>query len=484
MTLVLAKLTDVLAFRPSWRAQNEEDAMNIYAPQPALKPGEARCPGPSTKELVQSDGWQMPAQLLTESYEFLGDEDIPFERYTSKEFFNLEMEKMWPKVWQWACRDEHIPEVGDYYTYDVGPYSILVTRVSENEVKAYHNSCLHRGTQLRPSDSVGNVPHFRCPFHGWTWNLDGSLKEIPCQWDFPHVNEEEFSLPEVHVAKWGGFYFINMDDDPMPLEEYLGPVVEHFKSWPLESRYVKLHTQKVLPSNWKAAQEAFIEAYHSLETHSQAMPFSANLNAQYDVFSDRVTRFYHTFGYPDPSWEKQQTEQEILDHMGVMPEGTKVPEGMKARAFVAQHLRKVLGEERGIDLSKCSDSEMLDSIEYHLFPNMFLFPGISLPMIYRFRPNGMDPDSAIFDLLFLETLAPGQERPEAPEPYKIDVGTSYETVPGISPFLGHVYDQDTGNLEMQQKGFKAGKKRSQTLGNYQEIRLRRVHKTLDQYLSA
>jgi hypothetical protein len=105
-------------------------------------------------------------------------------------------------------------------------------------------------------------------------------------------------------------------------------------------------------------------------------------------------------------------------------------------------------------------------------------------MVYRFRPNGMDPDSAIFDLLFLEELAPGQERPEAPEPYKIDIGTSYETVPGIGPFLGHVYDQDTGNLEMQQKGFKAARKKAQTLGNYQEIRVRRLHKTLDTYLNA
>jgi hypothetical protein len=138
----------------------------------------------------------------------------------------------------------------------------------------------------------------------------------------------------------------------------------------------------------------------------------------------------------------------------------------------------------GVDLSKKSDSEMLDSIEYHLFPNMFLFPGVALPMIYRFRPNGTDVDSAIFDLLFLRPLTPGEEAPEAPEPYKIGINESYETVPGIEKWLGHIYDQDTANLAAQQKGFKASKKKGQTLGNYQEIRVRRLNKTLLQYLNA
>ncbi|MBI1182414.1 MAG: Rieske 2Fe-2S domain-containing protein [Alphaproteobacteria bacterium] len=457
--------------------------MNIENPE-ALKPGEARCPGASTRDVVNGDGCRLPEPLLAENYEFLGDGDLPVDRYVSRDFFDAEMKKLWPKVWQWACRDEHIPEVGDYYAYDIGPYSILVVRVAEDEVKAYHNSCLHRGTQLRPSDSTGNVPHFRCPFHGWTWNLDGSLKEIPCRWDFPHVSDAEFSLPEVHVAKWGGFYFVNMDDDPVPLEEYLGPLARHFETWPLADRYVRLHIQKILPANWKAAQEAFLEAYHSMETHSHIMAYSANLNAQYDVFSERVSRFYHTFGFPDPSWTEPLTEQEILDRTGMVPPGSTVPPGGTARSVMAAHMRKVLGEERGIDLSERSDSEMLDSIEYHLFPNMFLFPGIALPMIYRFRPNGMDPDSAIFDLLFLEQLAPGQQRPEAPEPHRIDIGTSYETVPGIGSFLGHIYDQDTGNLEMQQRGFKAARKRGETLGNYQEVRIRRLHQTLDSYLNA
>lgn len=458
--------------------------MNVENPK-NLKPGEARCPGPSTKDLVLSDGWELPEQLLAESYKFLGDEDIPYERYTSQGFLDLEMDKMWTKVWQWACREEHIPEVGDFVVYDVGHHSVIVVRSAEDEVKAYHNSCLHRGTQLQPSDSIGSVPAFKCPFHGWTWSLDGSLEDLPCDWDFPKVTAEDYRLPEVKVGLWGGFVFINMDPDCMPLEEYLEVLPEHFKNWQLENRCIRVHVQKTLPANWKASQEAFVEAYHSYETHAQAMPFAANLNAQYDIFGDRVTRFYHTFGYADPSWTEPQSEQELMDRSGMVPPGTKVPEGRKARSVMAEHLREALGEEFEVDLSKTSDSEMLDSIEYHLFPNMFLFPGVSLPMVYRFRPNGTDPDSAIFDLLFLRPLKPGETAPEPPEPVKIGVGESYASVPGVGDFLGHIYDQDTGNLERQQKGFKSSRgKRGQTLGNYQEIRVRKINKTLDEYLNA
>jgi hypothetical protein len=161
-----------------------------------------------------------------------------------------------------------------------------------------------------------------------------------------------------------------------------------------------------------------------------------------------------------------------------------VPEGKLARSVYAEYQRKTMGEEMGVDLSGYSDSEMVDSIEYHLFPNMFMFPGITLPMIYRFRPIGNDPGRALFDLLFLRPLAPGQERPEAPKPHRLTSGESYATAPGMSQGLGFVYDQDTDNLAMQYKGFQTSRKRGQTLGNYQEARVRRVHMTLDKFLKA
>jgi phenylpropionate dioxygenase-like ring-hydroxylating dioxygenase large terminal subunit len=461
--------------------------MNVQNPE-KLKPGEARCPGPSTRDLILRDGWEVPAELVTESYEFLGDEDIPYERYTSKDFFDLEMRKLWPKAWQWACREEVIPEVGDYHVYDIGPYSILVTRVAPDEIKAFVNSCLHRGTQLRPSDSTGSVQHFRCPFHGWTWNLDGSLKEIPCRWDFPKVTDEEFRLPEVKLARWGGFVWINMDENTGPLEEWLEVLPKHFANWPLENRYTAVHVQKVLPANWKATQEAFAEAYHVLETHSQALYTASDANAQYDVFGERTSRFIHTVGIPSPHLEGPVSEEEILSRMRGGQGGMDIPEGGTARSVVADHLRSALSEAYGIDLTQTSPSELMDSIQYHLFPNTYLHSGVVLPLIYRFRPNGMDVNSTIFDILVLRPIPENGEAPEAAETHYLKPGESYTTTPGLDAGLAVVYDQDTGNLEMQQRAFQGASyglgKQGETLGNYQEIRIRRMHKTLEKFLNA
>jgi hypothetical protein len=155
----------------------------------------------------------------------------------------------------------------------------------------------------------------------------------------------------------------------------------------------------------------------------------------------------------------------------------------KARGVYAEHLRAVLGKQYQVDLGEYTDSEMIDSIEYHLFPNMFLFPGISLPMIYRFRPNGMDVDSCIFDLLFLRPNPEARPSPKPAKPFKLGVADSFKTVPGFNPGLAHVYDQDTVLLEMQRKGMASSNKPGATLGNYQEVRIRHVHQTLDEYLA-
>ncbi|MBI1181470.1 MAG: Rieske 2Fe-2S domain-containing protein, partial [Alphaproteobacteria bacterium] len=159
--------------------------MNIENPK-SLKPGEARTPGQSTKDIILRDPKPAPQPIVTEQYRYLGDQDIPFDRYTSREFFDLEMKKLWPKVWQWVCREEHIPEPGDHIVYEVGDYSFIITRTDSGEVKAFYNSCLHRGNQLRPGrDEEGYAlsgNDFRCPFHAWIWNIDGTLKDLPCDW--------------------------------------------------------------------------------------------------------------------------------------------------------------------------------------------------------------------------------------------------------------------------------------------------------------
>ena len=434
------------------------------------RPGEARAKGPSVADTLRADRITGPAPLLEEKPEFLGDEDIDFARYTSRAFFDREIESLWPRAWQWACREEHLQEVGDHYVYEVGPYSVIVVRSGEDRIQAFLNSCTHRGTKLLAGEGGGYCAQFTCPFHGWVFNLDGSVQTIPARWDFPHASDESHRLEEVKCERWGGFVFINMDPEARPLAEYLDVLPEHFAHFPLEKRRITVHVQKILPANWKAAQEAFMEAYHNFETHDS--PNGGN--AQYDIFGRFVTRFIHNIG----TYSAEALEDYPGDKFRNPP---PEPDGGAARAASAQQVRDELGPKLGVDLSGVSDSLILDSIEYHLFPNMFLFPGILIPMVYRFRPYEDSTDKSIFDLLLLEPMPEGARAPLPPEPIRLEIEQSYTEVEALR-WLGPVYDEDTGNLEMQQKGFKTSRRGTGTLGNYQESRIRRLNMTLDEFL--
>src|SRR5437867_1243538 len=442
-----------------------------------LAPGQARCPAISTQEIIAKDSHPAPEWVRSESYEFLGDEDISTGRYSDPEFATKEYERLWTRTWQFACREEHIPEVGDYYVYDIGTHSFIVTRVAEKEIRAYYNACLHRGTKLRASGSVGGASEFKCSFHGWSWNIDGTNKEIVCPWDFPHADPAKFSLPEAKVETLGGFVWINMDPDAPALEDYLGKeAIEHIKTWKLEDRYIASHVVKSFKANWKLTIEAFQEAYHVIQTHSQVAISNADANSQYDIYGEHVNRFISTLGVLSPHLEGKYTEQDILDQFTVgdasVLTGDKplVAEGGTARQTMADMFRGMFEQATKSDLSNVSDSEILDCFSYTIFPNCFLFPGISLPMVYRFLPNPRDHRETIFELIFLRPVPTDGTRPDPAEPIHLTHEQSFCDAEGMDPGFGHIMDQDTENLFLQQEGLEASAKHGLTLGNYQEIR--------------
>jgi hypothetical protein len=172
-----------------------------------------------------------------------------------------------------------------------------------------------------------------------------------------------------------------------------------------------------------------------------------------------------------------QTEADIYGVLGYDPED--LPEGMRAREQHAENLRASMGKSFGTDLSNVSTSIMLDSIEYHVFPNACIFPGIQIPLIYRFRPTGVG--TCIHEVLILQPIPDSGERPAPAEITYLGVEDSYTEVDGLK--LGAVLDQDTENFHRQWAGMNASFKDGQTLGNYQEARIRNFHKTLDHYLS-
>jgi len=447
-------------------------------------PGEAREVGPTLYDQLRTDPTPPPAALLEESYRFRGDEDIPYAVYTSTAYADSEYDTLWAQTWQWACHVDHVAEPGDYYVYDVGPHSALIVRGDDNEIRAYYNACTHRGTQLKPAGTCGFSRTLRCPFHGWEWDLQGTFVELPGKWDFPHVTEESHRLPEMSIETWEGFVFVNFDPDAAPLRTYLGVMADHWADWGLADRYIETHVRKRLPCNWKAAAEAFLEAYHVRETHASGQ-LGDEVTTAYDVFEPNVSRFIHTTVMNSPLRDPQRTEAELLARQASRrgTDSVELPDGARARDVYAQMIQTQLGETYGRDFSGLSESMTLDSIEYFLFPNAFFFPGLQLPMVYRFRPDPNSVDHSFFDLLMMRPRPLDGAAPLPPEVIELDVDDSYTIAEGLGG-LGRVYDQDTSNMAAQTRGFRSSRKRGQTLGNYQEVRARHLQDRVRDFVGA
>lgn len=448
-----------------------------------------RAPGPTVQDVLSADAIEPPEVLLREyPPEFSGNREISADRYLSQEWHDLEVEHVWRKVWQMACRLEELANVGDHIVYEVATESLIVVRTGEGptEICAYINSCLHRGTQLRTTG--GNIQRFRCPFHGFTWDLEGALVDIPNSWDFPDIKPDEFCLPKAKIAFWGGFVFVNFDEECEPFETYIEVLDNEFRDFPLDDRWKAAHVEKIMPCNWKLALEAFIESYHIGVTHPQTAAYVADANTQYDIFpgSRHVNRMITLEGMPSPNLREVPPEETIRKMQRDVPFHGGDPiipqEGDRVRDLLANRAREKLGISARADMSHLSTSEALDAIEYFLFPNLVPWGGQGVPICYRFRPNGNDPHSSIMEIMLL-FANPDEGSPPPPCPItKLGLNDSWTDAAALGG-AGMVVDQDTDNLIRIQRGLQASKKGAVTLAAYQESRIRHFHETLEHYLA-
>ena len=209
-----------------------------------------RCPGPSYQDVLDGDAAPAPEILREEAPTPSEVREWPSDVYLSHEQHAREVELLWRRVWQIAGRVEEVANPGDSFVYDLADDSLIVLRDQTGELRAYHNSCLHRGTRLR--DTPACLSRIRCPFHGFTWNLDGRLADVPSRWDFPQIENADWQLPEARVDTWGGFVFVNFDADAPPLTDYLEDLPRHFARWPLEERFVAARVERRVACNWMA----------------------------------------------------------------------------------------------------------------------------------------------------------------------------------------------------------------------------------------
>ncbi|SFS09623.1 aromatic ring-hydroxylating oxygenase subunit alpha [Sphingomonas jatrophae] len=456
--------------------------------------GAARSPGATWTDILEVDGRPVPAFLKEESYRYLGSEPIDATVYTSAEHQALENARMWPNVWQFAARDEDMPEPGDYIVYENAGRSFLVVRQDDGSVRAMHNVCLHRGRKLRLED--GSADRFQCPFHGFTWNKDGSLADIPCRWDFTHLTDAKMQLPEAEVARWQGYIFLRENHGGPSIEEFLAPLPEFFERWRHDQCTTAIWVGKEVAANWKVTMEAFMEAWHTIVTHPQLLPFTGDANTSYNIYGDNVNVAYTPFGVMSPHIDPEGKEQQWIvdefikyngrsaDNYADSPYAVTVPEGMSARRALGEAMRKNFAETFGhADLhEQATDVEVLDGLVYNVFPNFAPWGGYMPNIVYRWRP-GSDPDHCLMEVRILVRIPEDQPIPRGVPMKLLGRDQKWTDAPELG-VLGHVFEQDMENLPYVQDGLKVSKTGEVQLGDYQEIRIRQFHQTMRKYLDA
>jgi len=420
---------------------------------------------------------------------------IPKERYVSQEFLDLEMEKLWPRVWQMACREEEVREVGDYLEYIIGDQSILVTRSAPDTIRAFYNTCPHKGTRL--AAGVGNFAtgEIRCRFHAWRFELDGTNKEVVDRFDFPEsMTDAEVCLGQIKVGRWGGFVFINMDPDSESLESFLGPLPALLAPFGFEKMRYRSYRTVIIPANWKAALDDFNEGYHVQGTHPQLLRWTDDTNMKYGPLGKHNhmgsagevkhdIRPSPRLGLGPGDYDERELLAVMIDELGglfLKEERQRVldlkdkplPEG-KTAMDAYNEIRVQMLRGKGIDLGDLTDEQLLMTDDVHFFPNVVgpIYPGSTT--LFRTRPNGLDPNSAIKDLWTLEWVSPDEEREMCERKFYPD---------WAAKDWGLVTNQDYANMAHVTAGMKSRGCKGLRLNPRQEHNVIHMHEVIDEYL--
>jgi phenylpropionate dioxygenase-like ring-hydroxylating dioxygenase large terminal subunit len=428
------------------------------------------------------------------------------EAFLSKDYAEAEKERLWPRVWQMAGREEDIPNVGDFFTYEIGDESIIIVRTAADAVKAFYNVCAHRGRQLVsvPEDqngARGNRRSFVCGFHGWTYDLDGKNTYILDEDDWHGaLNVDCTSLTPVRLDIWGGFIYIDMREEGESLAEFLGDagrVLSHFQ---FEKMRYKWRQYCVYPANWKTAIEAFMEPYHTTTTHNQLTAFAEfyAYSKQYGLHSvsgfdqrksaeattqggsvsragkgddPRISTYelayenYTTINYAASTDTLINAARRLKDEL---PEGTNVSEVM------AHWMKSAKADDaaRGVIWPEIPPEVMTEAgLAWTLFPNQNILQGVTFALCYRTRPHPTNVDMCIFEAYALERYPEGQE----PK-------TEWILAEPNEQGWGKVLAQDFDNMKYVQRGMKSRGFKGALPNPHQEQKIINAHRNWAAYI--
>jgi phenylpropionate dioxygenase-like ring-hydroxylating dioxygenase large terminal subunit len=430
----------------------------------------------------------------------------PVEAFLSRDYAAAEADRLWARVWQVAGRVEEIPEVGDYITYEIGEDSILIVRDAPGSIRAYHNVCPHRGRRLvdvpeGANRGCGKKKNFVCGFHGWTFDLAGKNSYVldPQDWKGA-LTEERTSLNAVKVDSWGGWIFINMDPQAVPLREYLEPAASILDPFQFEKMRYKWRQWVVYDCNWKTALEAFMEPYHVAGTHPQLLEYG-----EYYAYS-AAYGLHGVSGFDERDASKKTAESSSITRAGkgddprlstyelqneiyqtVNNASTtetlvnaarrlvdELPEGTPPQEVIKHWLASAKADDaaRGVEWPTITPEQMGQAgLAWNLFPNTAILQGVTFALCYRTRPYGDDPNKCIFESYAIERF------PEGEEPK-----TEWVHAEATAENWGSVLAQDFSNMAFVQKGMKSRGFRGPLPNPHQERKVTNFHRNLARYM--
>ena len=420
-------------------------------------------------------------------------------RYFSQQEHELEWEKLWKKVWVFAGLAQDLEQVGDYLKYDLGRESFVVVRTTPDEIKAFYNVCPHRGNRLVSNDfgSIGETGCFRCSFHGWQFHLDGSLKEIRDEIIFrEEVIAHRPNLIEVRCEVWNSLVFINMDDDAMPLLEYLDVIPEHLQPFPFEKLRVLRDLEICWDANWKTAVDAFVEFYHADDVHPELIPFSDTLETQYDLYKNGMSRMIIRNGYATCRVENRDEVDDALRGLvaiyGGNPDDYADVKGHEWRARALCETKRKWGRKNGYDFfENLTDDQITDDWNYHIFPTITINVFSDSMLLQNFRPHATDPEKCYYQAITLNLPLKDPDTPvfdvnsfgpEAFGPKGWDGSVRPKRFrPTRREDYGHVLAQDAERVPTVQNGLRS-KGFAGSLLSESECRIRHYLAEIDKYL--
>ena len=411
---------------------------------------------------------------------------VSADRYVCPDYLKREYSQVWHKIWNIGGVAYQMPEAGDYLTTELGIDSILMVRQEDGSVKAFFNSCPHRGTRITEAED-GHAQEFACPYHGWRFDRAGVVTMVPDEEDFAESPCGKARLKEMRCEERFGLIWFNFDPDALALTDFLGKqITQELDSHRMEDMLRVLDMTAETRCNWKIITDNFNEAYHVKVLHPELIPYIAAdyQDCQFDRFAHGHNRGWFPSFMPSVQYESEVIGEPLKSMAAAWSVNSDDYVGRdtwKQLRLDIQTAKREKGVAQGYEhYAYRADYQLTDYVIYNLFPNNVITVGPDGVQLLRPRPHPTDPAQCLFDNWWLVNRVEGQTMTPSPAggPDLPVEDALHEHVRYGEKTLGTTADQDLSIAEMQQKGLGSAGYQGYWMPN-QERRVQAFHEYLN-----